>query len=182
MADEPAPPPPPVPQNPEHQTLVLTDPPEEKHHTLLYALCVAAVALVTGGIIVAYWQFGGLTTEVVSEENTIANTPTDFTDEERASIITLLQSESDTEDKFGVSRPSRQYDSFYRFGVWVEGQDGGVEMITLKNSDGTFTRIWSGHDRPWCEQLEPYRVPHQIIEECLYTDENGKIEERTNTF
>ena len=49
----PAPVPTPPPQ-PEHQTLVLTDPPPEKHHTLLYALCVVAVALVTGGL-VAYW-------------------------------------------------------------------------------------------------------------------------------
>src|SRR3989344_1442183 len=58
---------------PEHQTMVLTDPPPEKHHTLLYALCVVAVALVTGGIVYAYWQF-----------TPTAETPADISQEEFA--------------------------------------------------------------------------------------------------
>src|SRR3990167_5788225 len=66
----PAPAPSPAPQ-PEHQTLVLTDPPPEKHHTLLWSLCVMAVALTTGGIVYAYWQFAtpiGETPVVVTQQ------------------------------------------------------------------------------------------------------------------
>lgn len=63
MAESQSPSPASAPES-EHQTLVLSDPPPEKHHALLYALCVLAVTLVTGGLVYGYWQFSSPVAEI----------------------------------------------------------------------------------------------------------------------
>ena len=92
MAEVP-PVPPPVPE-PEHQTLVLTDPPPEKHHALLWSLCVLAVALMTGGIVYAYWQVNAHSTE----------TPAVFAEKEKSVTTTSQISNTTSIDPISYAR------------------------------------------------------------------------------
>lgn len=127
---------------------------------LLIVVCAAA----------AYWYLASDHTQ-----STKPGLTTQFSSEDAAAIISMLNREWGESSTRYIIYPSLQWNEFYQFGLTEENAGSSVVMTARKRPDSQFEIVMTQQEPRSCADLVKLQVPYQVEETC-YDDDGDEVE------